>query len=94
MMITGEIYETDETNISAVDRLEGHPHIYTRQNIEKGFKTKKINHINILRPPVLIRYKIVNFSQSIRTLLRFRRSFSNILKAFRIKGPGQFLFSF
>ena len=54
-------------------------------------KQKKINHINILRPPVLIRYKIVNFSQSIRTL-RFRRSFTNILKAFRIKGPGQFLF--
>ena len=40
MVITGEIYETDETNISAVDRLEGHPHIYTRENIEKGFKTK------------------------------------------------------
>ena len=47
MMITGEIYETDETNISAVDRLEGHPHIYTRQNIEKGFKTKNSNQVDI-----------------------------------------------
>ena len=62
MMITGEIYETDETNISAVDRLEGHPHIYTRQNIEKGFKTKNSNQVDIKRPPVLIRYyKIVKF---------------------------------
>ena len=61
MLITGEIYETDETNISAVDRLEGHPHIYTRQNIEKGFKLKKLNQIDIQSLPLLIGYKKLIF---------------------------------
>lgn len=31
--ITGEIYEIDETCMVALDRLEGHPHMYRRQPV-------------------------------------------------------------
>lgn len=32
--ISGEVYDTDEASLRRLDRLEGHPHFYTRTTIQ------------------------------------------------------------